>query len=110
MRSSGTNVQQDCTNSIGVIDAAPSPAAPPPAPRSRKGLSIFLKLLALIVSLILAAAVFLLLPLGLYFATGDAQALWIMLGGLLLFLPAARLVGPNRPRSYNPRQPPDLLH
>lgn len=60
-------------------------------------------------SLVVAAAFFVLLPLVLFFMTGNAQALLIMLAGAAFVYPLLRSTKRNQPGTYDPRHPPDML-
>jgi hypothetical protein len=64
-----------------------------------------------VVKVVLAIALgfFTLLPLVLFFLTGQAQALWVMLVGLAFVVPFVRAGQRNMPASYDPRDPPDML-
>ena len=61
-------------------------------------------------ALILAALFFILLPLGLFVATGEPECLFLMLGGFAFASPFFRLFKANTPRNYSPRNiPAELL-
>lgn len=59
--------------------------------------------------LAITLAFFTIVPLVLFLVTGQPQALWAMLLGLLFVLPFARAGRRNMPASYDPRDPPDML-
>jgi hypothetical protein len=63
----------------------------------------------LAVALAAAALLFLVLPLILFAATGEPRLLLGLVFGVLLILPGARLLGPNRPATYRPEAPPDFF-
>jgi hypothetical protein len=64
----------------------------------------------LFVVMLLASALFVVLPLVLLLATGELKMLWALLvGGTVLVFPAWKVFGANRPATYNPGAPPDLL-
>jgi hypothetical protein len=60
-------------------------------------------------ALAVAGALFLLLPLVLFFMTGQPQILLIMLTGALFLWPFWRAANRNQPSTYDPRDPPDML-
>lgn len=60
-------------------------------------------------ALLAGAALFVLVPLVLFLATGEERALWLMIGGAALLWPAIKTRQQNAPQSYDPRSPPDLL-
>lgn len=61
-------------------------------------------------ALIAAALFFLVLPLGLFFVTGEPKALFLMLGGFAFASPFFRLFKANTPRNYSPGNiPAELL-
>jgi hypothetical protein len=65
--------------------------------------------ISLVVSLLAAGAMFLALPIALWVWTGKLIWLGMLLFGVLLMLPGARLVRPNLGGTYRPEQPPRLL-
>ena len=60
-------------------------------------------------ALILAALFFLVLPLGLFFVTGDSKCLFILLGGFAFASPLYRQYKANTPRHYSPENIPGEL-
>jgi len=54
------------------------------------------------VAVILGGLMFVLLPLGLLLYTGEAKALFILIGGAAFIIPAFRTMQRNRPRTYDP--------
>ncbi|MDR3476066.1 MAG: hypothetical protein P4M09_30845 [Devosia sp.] len=67
------------------------------------------RLRLLTVALVLGSALLLLLPLVLFAITGEPRLLLAMLFGVVLLLPGARLLGPNRPDGYDPERLPDVF-
>ena len=65
--------------------------------------------IGLMVSLLAAAGMFLALPVALWMLTGKLIWLGMLVFGLLLVLPGARLLRPNLGATYRPEQPPQLL-
>ncbi len=61
------------------------------------------------VMLLLLGGIFLVLPPVLFIVTRQPQALIAMGGGILLTLPFLRVSNRNRPGTYDPRNPPDML-
>ena len=61
-------------------------------------------------ALIVAALFFIVLPVGLFVATGEPECLFIMLGGFAFASPFFRQFKANAPRNYSPRNiPAELL-
>ena len=58
---------------------------------------------------IIAALLFIVLPLGLLIFTQDIQALWMLLAGVGLVYPVVRVARNNQPATYLPTAPPDVL-
>ncbi len=84
-----------------------SPALP--AIRFRSGFSQA-RSNGLLVVMVLASALFVLLPLVLLLTTGEVKMLWALLvGATVLVFPYWKIFGANRPGAYNPGAPPDLL-
>lgn len=63
----------------------------------------------LIAITIIASVFFVGLPLVLLIATGELKALWITLVGLALVIPVWRTVQVNKPGTYSPANPPDMV-
>lgn len=59
--------------------------------------------------LAIALAIVTMTPLVLFFLTGQAQALWVMLAGIMFVVPFAQAGRRNMPASYDPKNPPDML-
>lgn len=57
----------------------------------------------------IAFGFFTLLPLVLFFMTGQLQALWIMLVGAAFVIPFFKASQRNEPARYDPKDPPDML-
>ena len=55
------------------------------------------------VAMVLGGLMFVALPLVLVLLTGEAKALFIMLGGIAFIFPAFRTLKKNEPRTYDPR-------
>lgn len=80
-----------------------------PAIRFRSGFSEA-RSNGLFVVMLVATALFVVLPLVLPLATGELRMLWALLvGATVLVFPAWKVFGTNRPGTYNPGAPPDLL-
>ena len=61
-------------------------------------------------ALVAAGVLLVALPLGLFIATGNLQLLYGAAAvAFVLIAPALRVLGPNRPASYRPSEPPTLL-
>ena len=67
------------------------------------------RITVLLIALCAAALLFIALPAILLLVTHDLRALWVLIGGGALFAPAVHLARSNRPASYDPNRPPDLL-
>jgi len=67
------------------------------------------RITVLLIALSAAALLSIALPAILLLVTRDLRALWVLIGGGTLFAPAANLARSNRPASYDPDRPPDLL-
>lgn len=63
----------------------------------------------LIFAAVLGSAFFVVLPLVLLAITRDIKALVIMAAGAAFIWPAWRMIDTNRPASYRPEAPPDLI-